>query len=348
MFVLLVILKQKSPGESTRGALMLAAGFLALSAVLIIWITANGAFKDWWLQSFVHAARWNSRYGGSMQKVLESIVGAAVSAGGVWYRIPTGIVSPVWTIMPFVCCAVSIALVIVPIVKRQYTLSQKSLVLLGMTLVSIASWTQYHPIICERHLYWAAAPMTGIFAYAVYWLVSRFRRGASHRVGIAIATLVLLSAFFSYDIRLRCRIGLSRAIQPHEVVKAPCFLKGMLESPAKAAAFRELSEYVDATQSKSPGIGMVTKINPYYGALYLCFVLHRPLEDSGIRTLFLNWSGYDNLKVYPGRAQEVERFIRAKRPVIVCDKKGLAVPPGYSSGKCLDQFGVCLLVPDNP
>jgi hypothetical protein len=343
-FLVLWILKQRNRSESMKMMLGLGAGFFGVSAVIIVWIVANGALNDWWLQSFVHATAWQKNHDGSLRYIFESLL--AVSLEETWYRMHVGFMIPVWTIMPLVCLVVCIVFTIVPVVRKRIAFPPSILVLGGLSYVSMASWLQYYPVTCFRHIYWSAAPMTGIVAYMAMRLIRGSRlQAACNDMRFALAVIVVLTAFYARDVQVRLRIGINHLAQPMVVIQAPGFLKGMRELPVVATAAGDLDRQVNLLRSQSPGIGIAVK-GELANIMCLAYSSHRPGENPGIRTLFLNWGGYDNCNVYPDYEAAISRYIADRKPMVIHRVGETLVLPGYGENRCWQPLRFCMEIPD--
>ena len=63
--------------------------------------------------------------------------------------------------------------------------SDRGAKLLLMTAICIASWAQYYPIPCVRHVFWGASPMIGMFFYFFWEVVPSYLPPLSDKDDVA-------------------------------------------------------------------------------------------------------------------------------------------------------------------
>lgn len=62
----------------------------------------------------------------------------------------------------------------------------------GLLLPVLASWSQFYPIPCARHMYWSVAPMVGLFVYLLYRTIPCRPRTLTVALGVFILPLAIL------------------------------------------------------------------------------------------------------------------------------------------------------------
>mgnify|MGYP001771514435 FL=1 len=158
-------------GVLRKGAVW-CAGALVIPAILAFYLTFCGAWPDYLQQCFVAVGRFGWERGGG--GAFESILLAFFPAEGF-------IVFPLLSLgLFFYACSA--------LVRRDEV--RLYLPLAAAVLIGLASWHQFFPVPCIRHLYWGSVPMMGAAAYVAerIWR-SRWRRIV--RVALLAGVLIL-------------------------------------------------------------------------------------------------------------------------------------------------------------
>lgn len=188
----------------------------------------------------------------------------------------------------------------------------RTLMLLAVLLVGLASWHQYFPVPCFRHLYWGGIPMFGAFVL----LLERIWH-SPWRWGLRAALFVVLLSWPLWEIGVRACHGaaLIASLPERECVDLRGIRRLRLEKP-EAEYFR----HIERTMKKIPRAyedRLVMNLTPH--ALFICFLPDHP----DFRPMYVNWGN----SVYPDYAEKAVEAVRDFRPIILS-----AAPepfPGY-------------------
>ncbi len=161
-FIILAIARKLSLKQTVNDIAGLMSGIIAVALLITVWLAANHSIPDWWKQSFVLgtllATQFNSI--GDLLNLLK-ITFFPLSN-------PIFVTSPVelWVLLPVTSVIVFVQYCFF---RKKGNQNHVSYVLL-LTLVALASWTQYYPMIDYRHIYWGSTPMFGVLALFCYEL----------------------------------------------------------------------------------------------------------------------------------------------------------------------------------
>lgn len=330
-FIIYMIIRDQERKVCLKAVQVFILGFLVPSAVFILWLFFNAALKDWWLQSIVNAAGWNKEYGG-LTKLWESL-----------FVLEHG---RIWILLPLFCLIVLIALLMflyenrLDNTQKQRMISWK--ILLSFSLICLASWLQYYPVPCLRHVYWAAIPMIGLFSYGVLQIIQRFK--VPLRPGMKIGIVILILCYvFSGHVLKRARAGIARYKQEWCKMEEPYFIRGMKIHPKDAEGFERLNEFIGANAAFVNSSGIIVK--PEVDPMYLAILPRFPGAQNEIRVLFLNMNGWGNMNTYPSRDQEVELFIQKRKPVVFEGINNKETPCSYKIMLNIAELGIKVLLP---
>lgn len=136
--------------------------FLGVMLLFIGLLALQGALKDWWIQNIQGMVNFgtvknNEDSGGMLGKLLGCLFPYRKMSEVIWTILPC------LTLMLFAIAGVKL------ILKK---LDEKEvkwwLMAFSFDMFSLASWHQYYPVLCFRHVFWSAFPMIGVilcFAY---------------------------------------------------------------------------------------------------------------------------------------------------------------------------------------
>jgi hypothetical protein len=174
-------------------------------------------------------------------------------------------------------------------------ITQDQFILLGSSLLAMASWLQYYPEPCGRHRFWALTPALGIFIYSYYKNIDRNQL----RVGLLLVLLIWPVASFKLSSVRQLKLESMQT-----VVGVPV-LQGMRGEPELAKDLSALGKVIQnqahVTHTLSPIL--IEGPDALYGAL------SPRLENPG--PLYVRW-GFNR-----ETASAREKFIEEKHPIIV-------------------------------
>lgn len=264
------------------------SGFAALNALVLAWLFLNGALQDMWLQCFVYPLAWAGETGGG------TMAGALFPVNLSTWSFP----SPVWLTLPVVCLLFFISEAVRLVRGR----SSGGPALITALAVCLASWAQYYPIPCERHVYWAAAPLIGFFALSVLKLSENWRTGYGKP-----AAALALCLLFTPD--MLHRLGEARIKLGREYVElqSPAVLAGMKVPPHDALLLNGIRAELNGYFVRRPDGGIV---NTTGDALFTVLAGTAPAAHK----LSVYWPAL--IKLYPDYWPAVGAYVHARRPVV--------------------------------
>ena len=153
-----------------KKAACLVGGVLTVIAAYSLYLTIGNAWKDCFRQifSFVGKFAWKRGGAGSLVALFETFLPHAETTDFIFAFIPVVVLG-----LFLISC------------RKFFTLQGKTvkmLSLLTLFLFGLASYHQYYPVPCVRHLYWGAVPMMGAYAFAIQKIfcsqnLERYKKG---------------------------------------------------------------------------------------------------------------------------------------------------------------------------
>ncbi|MFA6569626.1 MAG: glycosyltransferase family 39 protein [Bacteroidota bacterium] len=281
------------------------SGTVIIHFSFIIWLISNRALNDWFLQSVILPYQFGQRVGkGYLSlEILNDLFPTFMDF--LWVLIPIiCIIFFIWTIYHFL--------------KERKTNSKREL-LLVIILVSLASWTQYYPVVCEWHVYWAAYPMIGVTVYVFYALSMRMcnfnNKNNLHNnhtiIDSYVRIIILLSMFFSVFspvIIKRIQWGVMRLNDNYLTVNDLSVLKLIRLFPIDKVFYENIYNQLRNYLNKHPDASIITN-GP--DALYLTFYN----QPNNFHPIYINWD--DTKNVYPNYTSTLNSYIQKSNPVII-------------------------------
>ena len=197
-----------------------------------------------------------------------------------------------------------------------------------LILFGLASWHQFYPVPCVRHLYWASVPMFGAFVWLLQEMWSAFPEQPARRRMLRVAAAVLL-IFPSAAVAWRLNFGLSNL---SGMAKRRCaenipVLRGMRLNREEANLCRFISTVV---RELPPQVAEHGFLNATADGL---FSLMMPEPKPAFRhPMFVNWGR----GVYPDYPEKLSEFIAAARPVVLSE----GVEPPFPGSMCIGEAGL--------
>jgi len=295
------------------------SGIVAASVPFFIWLGLNDAFHDMFIQS-IKAAFFigTTTYQSSSHNLFINLLMALAA-----YQASISHFAALWFLFPFVClCLLAIGSVMRWCNRDSI---KKYLRLYGLLLISLASWMQYYPVPCLRHLYWAATPMIGIFSYCV-WQLSKFCIAEKKGLQILMVSLILILVFKNEIINHIYNGSVKISIFKTKI-EEPQVLRGMYTTPAWAKKYKTISGSLQNNLAKNPKAHLV---NMTPDALYLTFIG----PQKNFHPLYITWESHNNF-IYPDYLKRRDEFINKTRPLLL-SYEGKDIP-GWS---CIDVFDI--------
>ncbi|MGE4565824.1 MAG: glycosyltransferase family 39 protein, partial [Victivallaceae bacterium] len=272
------------------------AGTGAVLATYAIYLTAVGAWQDYYTQCI----RFPLQFAGER------------SGGNDWGQIFDSFIplGSGFTVFPWVCFGVFLY----SIWRLWRQKESKYLNFATLAVIGLASYHQYHPVPCVRHLYWAAVPMMGVYVIALneIWRAPILRRS------VRVAAIVFLLTGPGLTAGIRLYTGYDRLVTMGYRQRLDVEgLRGMLLTPSEARYVLRFRAVLEAIPEVLRGRG---RLNLTGDGLYAVLLAPDVVEPHRV---FVNWGDL----VYGDYSQVVGDFVRRERPVILSKKP---VPyPGY-------------------
>jgi hypothetical protein len=179
--------------------------------------------------------------------------------------------------------------------RSRFSTTDEALVIL--LFAGLASWSQFHPMACPRHVFWGVAPLVGVLIYAVY----RF-------AGAVTPVLVSVSLAFSVLALGRITDVRENLSRPLVAIDAVPVLRGIRVTPNFN---RELARIYGAVQSytatKPNGVALLI-FGP--DALWGTFATDLRNPDP----YYVDWP---QVPYTPARDAARKRFIQERRPLVM-------------------------------
>jgi len=270
-----------------RNWAIFTGGVAAVAVPFFFYLWINRAEEDYWIQtfSFVSHFGWERGGSGDIKNILITF-------------LPY---DSTFVVFPLATAAVGIAVLLQ---MKHQTDRLRALQMLTLVILAMASYHQYYPVPCERHMYWAAIPMFGVFAYLLQLL---WARPCPKAWRVAILSLLLL--YPALAVGYRADHGLKRLTMPGVTMTIPG-LRGMKLPPPEAQEYSALQ----AAFARIPAEFQTLPYLNFTPDAILCVFFPR---QSNHHPMFVNWRN----DVYPDYLEQTLDFVKEFHPVVI------GVPP---------------------
>jgi len=283
-------------------------GYILVILVFSLFFIITGSFYDWYVQSLRFAFDFGFR-GAAREVGVDGRMGDLLIhlffSGHIWSVSANSLI---WTAMPVMCIYLFFRFYVGKLhvdnkkLKVKKHASQKEIMLLFFVVISIASWHQYFPTPCVRHVHWATGIMIGIFVYSIWEALSDII--AIRRFALLILVLLM---FFYGDIHHRVISGTIKQRQNLVEINFGHHLNGMMVSADFYHFFHEYFNHINSLQTMHPGIPFLNYTRDgLYGITF----------NENITNMTVNWGNV----VYYDYHNNVLSLIDSYRPVIVSDR----------------------------
>ena len=308
IIIFIHIIEKTDINKTMKNIWLFFGGNLSVSIVFYSWLLLNGAVVDWWIQVFWGQFDWafcNSNIDRTFS-LLETLLKLKQSLlpNNVWA------IFPLVTILMFLCVLTDI-----DINKKIKT---DSAVLLSLVFVSLASWHQYFPVPCPRHLYWAATPMIGIFIYYLWWTwKSTIALFKARKIILPMGLLLLAflsSAFIGMQVSYNIKSGINKIDSYRVKVTTPEVLSGMMVTDeTQAQSLREIDRAIKDYIKNHPDTTFISLSNT--NVLFLTFIENNE-NFSKLPIPSFNSKFFSKIYNYN---EKLVKFIKKKKPLIFTD-----------------------------
>lgn len=180
------------------------------------------------------------------------------------------------------------------------SLDDRSAMVVVLGLISLASWHQYYPMPCPRHLFWAASPGIGLATYALWRALGDRVAAAWIALGLVAVPLVTADAH-------EANFTLSQRLVPIEGVP---ILAGMRTTPNQAAELMQVHTVIrDYEAARAAATAILVDGED---ALWAAFA--GDLRNPG--PLYVNWGPLRGGGLSRQKSRR-EAFIRELQPLVV-------------------------------
>lgn len=290
---LFLLSKDKTLSARFRNTGFYLTGVIAIILTFFLFLVITGSLTDWWLQTFYFPSIW-----------VRGIKGISKVAM-LRHLFPFKLNYLIWAILPIITI-----FLFLNSLRSKSTNKQENMKLQVMLLIALASWHQYSPVNDHRHLFWAATPMFGLFAYYFLQLngsVSKFikinQKNQQFSYALYAVDLVIIVLLFSPIIE-NVSNGIEKLSQPYVTIKVPSALKGMRVSKAEAVDYEAIDKALKKYLARKPKSKLITTGGD---ALYLSFI---PNNHNFHPT-------YIYYPIYPGYEKKINDFIKKEKPIII-------------------------------
>ena len=188
---------------------------------------------------------------------------------------------------------------LIQVIRGTRTLDTVNIAAWAAAAVAVASWSQYVPVTCERHVFWGAAPAFGSMILVGYVFVQR-----------RLVILTLLALLFLIPMsKDRLLIAKANLTVPYVTLTAPPTLSGMRVTKQWFAANNRIIESVEKYFHQTRGNRPIV----LEGADAIYATLTSDLQNPG--PLYIWWGMMRDA----GFVAQREQFIREKRPLIMIE-----------------------------
>ena len=269
-------------------------GNTVMHTIFIVWLSANGALKDFILQSveLAFAFAINNKFSTDdpfVIKIIKNLLQIGSTHGGI---------SAIWTILPIISMGVLVCS-FYNFIKRKTLLSDK--ITLAIAFTSAGLWLGYYPINALFHMSLSSVLFIGLLTYSLWQLAEKFHiKNQSFLVIIGVLAIVFYDLSFKMDNGLR---KISK-IKEYQKIETPKFLCGMYVANWEKQVYEEIGELVDTF--------------PYYNLINLTnsglYSLYKKNNDE-FHKMYVAW-GWNNSYLYPDYIAKLAKRISMKSDMI--------------------------------
>ena len=287
-------------------------------AVFSLIFIVTGAFRDWWIQSIQFAFVFGMQ-GRSVVSILHNLFPRWQTA--IWILMP---VSCILMFLNFYADKISINK---HMEKTKININRESsahdLKLLSLVAVSIASWHQYHPVVCYRHLHWATGIMIGLIIYFIWTIMLRNDLGILRKS--VVFALIIVFLFYG-DVSRRVETGRARLSMYPYTISYGFHLNGMrVGHRSTYDFFREYFEYIENLKERFPDKGFLNLTRDAMFGVTL---------TDNLTNMTVNWDDW----VYSNYTATINELIERYRPIIILPHA--SGPHGYVRSRSIGPISI--------
>jgi len=284
-YIYLYFLKKIDTKELKKCLFNYIIGNILINALFIIWLAANHALIDWWKQSILYAFFWAQRSSGGLTNFIRAPFPRSINS-----------VISIWSLLPIATICVLIR-------------NSKNQIISLLAFVGLASWLQYYPIACIRHLYWGGTPMLGLCALFIYQIVNDFFFNNSKipRNIIKYLTIIIFVIIFLPDAGYRIAKGLEKINRRYYFVDHPDILKNIRLTKEEANFYTNTYQKIEKYFNDHPNGNVITN-----GPDALCLTFDSRIKN--FHPMYVNWP-LVNKSIYRDYPNQLNRYIETNKPL---------------------------------
>ena len=298
--------------------------FGIIMTVYIIWLASNNALNDWYLQTIKFTFSWARSHGIKDSSIIQLLINNIWMIISKFFSFQNSSYSGggIWTIFPIILLYIFVRMTIFnKRIKLNNTDYQKYFLL---TLITLASWAQYFPVNCSRHLFWAMSPG---FIILFLFIKQLFKIKVPYNIHYIFR--VIISLLLIYEIGFRMveaftkfnNAYFNRNDQHYVKVNHQSVLKGMIIEKKFYDCVPKFEDHLKTILERNPQFNIIN-LTPY--AIYSALISSKIHPHS----LFVNWNYL--LKAYPNYISEIEEITKNNNSIIFeGGHRPLLVPGGY-------------------
>jgi hypothetical protein len=296
-FAICLALERKSWRRILNNLATCTAAYVICSLCFLVYLGLNDALADWYFQSI----RFMFSFGIEDREVTSLF--KCLFPGSVF------IVFPILTLSVLCVSLYSLAN------RKREAERPMGLMLIVTAIIGLASWHQYFPVPCFRHLYWASIPMLGFYAFAIQWIINFSGKAVPlhlHMSGLSklLLIVILLLPFYGTVTRMAKDMPAKLMSISESRVFYDSPLKYMLLRDSEYQLFKAFGSVMDRLP---PEFANSRGINFTNGAF---FSLYFP-NGNNFFPMYVNFGN----SVYPDYTYQAGRVLAECRPIVISHKK---------------------------
>lgn len=284
-YIYLYLLKKIGTKELKECLFNYIIGNILVNAIFIIWLAANHAFIDWWKQSILYPFFWAQHGSGGLTNFIRAPFPRSINPA-----------ISIWSLLPIATICVLIR-------------NSKNQIISLLAFVGLASWLQYYPIACIRHLYWGGTPMLGLCALFIYQIVNDFLVNNSKipKNIIKYLTIIIFVIIFLPDAGYRMVKGLKKINRRYYFVDHPAFLKNIRLTKDEANFYVNTYQKIEKYFNDNPNGNVITN-----GVNALCLTFDDRIKN--FHPMYIN-SVLVNESIYRDYPNQLNRYVETNKPL---------------------------------
>ena len=262
-------------------------GNVLISAFFIIWLAANHALIDWWKQSILLAFFFGEHYSGGLKNIICS-----------FFPRSSNYIISIWSLLPIATICVLIR-------------NSKDRIIGLLAFVGLASWLQYYPVACYRHLYWGGTPMLGLSALFIYQAVDGFliSNPKIPKNIINCLAIMIFVIIFLPDAGYRIKEGIKKINTEYYFVDQPAILKYIRLTRDEVVFYTGTYQKIEKYFNDNPDGNVITR-----GRDALCLTFDARIKN--FHPMYVNWEPV-NESIYRDYPDRLNRYIETDKPLII-------------------------------